>query len=60
MSTAAEAARARARPASRAIRLRRSPVGRVLAKLPFWLLIAVIFVYALFPFYWAVRSAFTP
>ena len=29
-------------------------------RLPFWLLVAVIFVYALFPFYWAVRSAFTP
>ncbi len=29
-------------------------------KLPFWLLIAAIFVYALFPFYWAIRSAFTP
>jgi trehalose/maltose transport system permease protein len=32
----------------------------VLIKVPFWLLIAAIFVYALFPFYWAVRSAFTP
>jgi trehalose/maltose transport system permease protein len=60
MSTAAEATRTTARPTSRAIRLRRSPFGRFLAKLPFWLLIAVIFVYALFPFYWAVRSAFTP
>ena len=29
-------------------------------KLPFWLLILVIIVYALFPFYWALRSAFTP
>jgi trehalose/maltose transport system permease protein len=35
-------------------------VGRFLIKLPFWLLIAAIFVYALFPFYWAIRSAFTP
>ena len=60
MSTAAEAARARARPASRGVWLRRSPVGRFVKKVPFWLLIAVIFVYALFPFYWAVRSAFTP
>ena len=32
----------------------------MLIKVPFWLLIAAIFVYALFPFYWAVRSAFTP
>jgi trehalose/maltose transport system permease protein len=29
-------------------------------KLAFWLLVAVIAIYALFPFYWAVRSAFTP
>ncbi len=61
MSTAAEATRATAaRPVSRSLRLRRNPVGRVLIKVPFWLLIAAIFVYALFPFYWAVRSAFTP
>jgi trehalose/maltose transport system permease protein len=59
MTTAAEAARA-ARPVSRGRWLRRSPIGRMVAKLPFWLLIAAIFVYALFPFYWAVRSAFTP
>ncbi len=62
MSTAAEAARRRpaARPISRRRALRKSPFGRVVVKLPFWLLIAVIFVYALFPFYWAVRSSFTP
>jgi trehalose/maltose transport system permease protein len=60
MSTAAEATRTAARPVSRGRWLRRSPVGRFLVKLPFWLLIAVIFVYALFPFYWALRSAFTP
>jgi trehalose/maltose transport system permease protein len=60
VSTAAEATRTTARPASRAHWLRRSPLGRFLTKLPFWLLIAVIFVYALFPFYWALRSAFTP
>ena len=29
-------------------------------KLPFWLLILAIAVYALFPFYWALRSAITP
>ncbi len=28
--------------------------------MPFYLLLAVIFVYALFPFYWALRSSFTP
>src|SRR5437667_3950593 len=60
MSTVAEATRARARPVSRGRWLRRSPVGRFVTKVPFWLLIAVIFVYALFPFYWAIRSAFTP
>jgi len=62
MSTAAktEAARAPARPVSRSRALRRSPVGRALVKIPFWILIAAIFVYALFPFYWALRSAFMP
>jgi trehalose/maltose transport system permease protein len=60
LSTAAEATRPAARPASRAHWLRRNPFGRFLVKLPFWLLIAVIFIYALFPFYWALRSAFTP
>jgi trehalose/maltose transport system permease protein len=58
MSTAATTAAVR--PTSRAVRLRRSPVGRVLMKLPFWLLIIVIAAYALFPFYWALRSAITP
>jgi trehalose/maltose transport system permease protein len=60
MSTATEAARTVARPVSRRRALRRSPAGRLLVKLPFWFLIAAIFVYALFPFYWAIRSAFTP
>jgi len=60
MTTAAETTRPAVRPASRAIRLRRSPIGRVLMKLPFWLLILAIFIYALFPFYWALRSAFMP
>jgi trehalose/maltose transport system permease protein len=62
MSTAAEteAARAPARPVSKSRAFRRTPVGRVLLKIPFWILIAAIFVYALFPFYWAVRSAFMP
>src|SRR4029450_13985944 len=35
-------------------------IGAFLIKLPFWILIAAIFVYALFPFYWVVRSSFTP
>jgi trehalose/maltose transport system permease protein len=60
MSTIAEATRTIDRPASRGRWLRRSPVGRFVTKVPFWLLIAAIFIYALFPFYWAIRSAFTP
>ena len=62
MSTAAEteAARAPARPVSRSRAFRRTPVGRAVVKIPLWILIAAIFVYALFPFYWALRSAFMP
>src|SRR5947207_6604010 len=60
MSTVAERATTRDRPVARRFWLRRSPFGRFVGKLPFWLLIAAIFIYALFPFYWAVRSAFTP
>jgi trehalose/maltose transport system permease protein len=60
MTTAAEAARPLARPASRARRLRKSRSGRILLRTPFYLLITAIFVYCLFPFYWAVRSSFTP
>jgi trehalose/maltose transport system permease protein len=60
MSTVAEARRTVERPVSRGHWLRRTPVGRFITKLPFWLLIAAIFVYAIFPFYWAIRSAFTP
>jgi trehalose/maltose transport system permease protein len=56
VSTAVEAAeRATARP--RAARRRRR---RVLRRVPFYLLLALIFVYIVFPFYWAIRSAFTP
>jgi len=60
MNTVAEARRTVERPVSRGRWLRRSPFGRFVTKLPFWLLIAAIFVYAIFPFYWAIRSAFTP
>jgi trehalose/maltose transport system permease protein len=61
MSTAAETTTAAVvRPVSRSVRIRRSPLGRVLIKLPFWFLILAIAVYALFPFYWALRSAITP
>src|SRR3954467_15747472 len=60
MSAVAEAGRTIERSVSRSRRLKRSPLGKVLIKVPFWFLIAAIFVYALFPFYWAIRSAFTP
>jgi trehalose/maltose transport system permease protein len=56
MTTAAEAARARASTRPR----RLLPIRRIGRRGPFLLLIALIFVYAVFPFYWAVRSAFTP
>ena len=59
MTTAAEAIRP-ARPVSLTRRMRKNPLGRVLVRLPFYLLVAAIFVYALFPFYWVVRSSFTP
>lgn len=54
MTAATTAVRAKARPARR--RLRRPTLRR----LPFWLLVAVILVYLAFPFYWALRSSFTP
>ncbi len=60
MSTAAEAARPVVRPVSRLRRMRKSRVGRLVARTPFYLLIAAIAVYCLFPFYWVVRSSFTP
>jgi len=61
MSAVAEAgARPVARPASRIRRLRKNRFGRVLVRMPFYLLILVIAVYCLFPFYWVLRSSFTP
>jgi trehalose/maltose transport system permease protein len=61
MTTAtAEAARPIARPVSRRRRLQKSRVGRFLSRTPFYLLLAAIIFYALFPFYWVVRSSFTP
>jgi trehalose/maltose transport system permease protein len=48
------------RPISRWRAFRKSPMGRILFKSPFYLLVAVIAAYALFPFIWAIRSAFTP
>ena len=60
MTTAAEAARPVARPVSRRRRLRKSRIGRVVSRTPFYILLAAIAVYALFPFYWVIRSSFTP
>jgi trehalose/maltose transport system permease protein len=59
-ATAETTARTYIRPATGMRRLRKTWYGRFLIKLPFYLLIAMIFVYALFPFYWAIRSSFTP
>jgi trehalose/maltose transport system permease protein len=60
VSTAAEAVRPAARPVSLSRRMRKNPLGRFALRAPFYVLIAAIFVYALFPFYWVVRSSFTP
>ena len=61
MSTVAERAeRPRAPARSRVRRLRRSPTWRFIRRIPFYVLVAAIFIYALFPFYWAFKSAFTP
>src|SRR6187397_656099 len=60
MSATSETARAVTRPISRGRAFRRSRLGKILTRSPFYFLVAVIFVYALFPFLWALRSAFTP
>jgi trehalose/maltose transport system permease protein len=61
MTSAAEAAvRPVVRPVSRARKFRKSRFGRILFRSPFYLLIAAIFAYCLFPFYWALRSSLTP
>ena len=60
MSVAAERTE-RAEPRVRTrVRSRRSPIWKKARRLLFYLLVALIFVYALFPFLWALRSAFTP
>jgi trehalose/maltose transport system permease protein len=56
LSTVAETAATRDRVRRRT---KRRP-GQIAGRAALWLLIIAIFVYALFPFYWAVRSAFTP
>ncbi len=61
MTVAAERAERAARAQALARRKRRERRGlkRLIRRMPFYLLIGAIFVYALFPFYWALRSAFT-
>ena len=61
MSVAVEADRAaRAKALAARRRAERRSLRRLAKRTPFYLLIAAIFVFALFPFYWALRSAFTP
>jgi trehalose/maltose transport system permease protein len=61
VSTVAERA-ATVEPGPRVLLRRwlRTPSGRFVRRLPFYFVVALIFVYALFPFYWAFKSAFTP
>jgi len=60
MSTATETAQPVARPATGSRAFRKSRLGRILLRSPFYFLVILIFVYALFPFFWAIRSSFTP
>ncbi len=61
MTVAAEADRAeRAKALAARRRAERRSFKHIARRIPFYLLIGVIFVFALFPFYWAVRSAFMP
>jgi trehalose/maltose transport system permease protein len=48
-----------ARPATGKRAFRKTAVGRILFRSPFYFLVILIFVYALFPFFWAIRSSFT-
>lgn len=56
MSTANLQAKAQVKPRSRMSLLSGAPIQRIL----FWLLVAIIIVYLLFPFYWAVRTSLAP
>jgi trehalose/maltose transport system permease protein len=60
MAVASETTKTVARPISRGRAFKKSRVGRVLLRSPFYFLVILIFIYALFPFLWALRSAFTP
>jgi len=59
-AVAQEAERAtRAQELARRKRRERRGLKRLARRIPFYILVAAIFFYALFPFYWALRSAFT-
>jgi trehalose/maltose transport system permease protein len=58
MSVAAAERAERAQALVKRKRRERRGLRRLVRRIPFYLLIAAIFVYALFPFYWALRSAF--
>jgi trehalose/maltose transport system permease protein len=60
MSVVAERAErvARAQELARRKRQERRKFRSVIRRFPFYFLITLIFIYALFPFYWALRSAF--
>ena len=60
MSTASETAGRVVPPVSRSRVFWRSPLGKNIKRVPFYLLVVIVFVYALFPFAWALRCAFTP
>ena len=60
MTTASETVGRVVPPVSRSRVFWRSPFGRSLKRVPFYLLVLIVFVYALFPFAWALRCAFTP
>ena len=60
MSVAAETPRRVVPRLSRSRTFWRSPLGRQVKRIPFYALVAVIFLYCLFPFFWALRCAFTP
>jgi trehalose/maltose transport system permease protein len=56
MTTQTVQAKRRSRVSALGLGVGKNPLGRVL----FWAMIAVIVVYLLFPFYWAVRTSITP
>lgn len=56
MSTSNVQAKAQFKPRTQMGLLSKIPIRRI----PFWILVAVIIVYLLFPFYWAIRTSLSP